>query len=95
MKTKVLKEIDSFSSLLCTCGKMNAAESIKKLFTYIVNQSWYPDKDNATNLETVMSSLIFSKSLNEYRNNYDIVKLIDIFMSNYLSKFWYEKEQTK
>lgn len=87
MKNKVLNEIKSFSSLLYTFGKVSAAEAVEKLFTDIINQSWDSDKDDKTNLDTVKSSLEFNKSLNAYNNNSDIVKLIDMFMSDRLSKF--------
>lgn len=37
MKNKILKKVDSFSALLYTFGKVNAAEGVKKFFTDIVN----------------------------------------------------------
>lgn len=87
MKNKILKEIDSFSALLYTFGKVNAAEGVKKFFTDIVNQIWDSNKEDETNLEAVKSSFKFNKALNTFHNNSDIVKCIDIFMSDYLSKF--------
>jgi hypothetical protein len=86
MKNKILKEIDSFSALLYTFGKANAAEGVKKFFTDIVNQTWDSNKDDETNLEAVKSSFNFNKALNAFHNNSDIVKCIDMFMSDYLSK---------
>ena len=86
MKNKILKEIDSFSALLYTFGKANAAEGVKKFFTDIVNQTWDSNKDDETNLEAVKSSFNFNKALNAFHNNSDIVKCIDMFMSDYLLK---------
>lgn len=86
MKNKILKEIDSFSALLCTFGKVNAAECVKKFFTDIVNQTWDSNKDDETNLKEVKSSFNFNKALNTFHNNSDIVKCIDMFMLDYLSK---------
>lgn len=86
MKNKILKEIDFFSSLLCTFGKVNAARGVKKFFTDIVNQTWDSNKDDETNLKEVKSSFNFNKALNAFNNNSDIVKCIDMFMSDYLGK---------
>ena len=83
MKSKILKEIDSFSSLLYTFGKINAAEGVKKFFTDIVNQSWDSNKDDETNLNLVKSSFNFNKA---FSNNSDIITCIDVFMSEYLNK---------
>lgn len=86
MKNKILKEINSFSALLYTFGKVNAAECVKKFFTDIVNQTWDYNKDDETNLKEVKSSFNFNKALNTFQNNSDIVKCIDIFMSDYLNE---------
>lgn len=86
MKNKILKEIDSFSSLLYTFGKVNAAEGVKKFFTDIVNQSWDSNKDDEANLKEVKTSFNVNKALNAFQNNSDIVKCIDIFMSEHLNK---------
>ena len=86
MKNKILKEIDSFSALLYTFGKINAAEGAKKFFTDIVNQAWDSNKDDETNLNLVKSSFNFNKALNTFHGNSDIVKCIDIFISDYLNK---------
>lgn len=87
MKNKILKEIESFSSILQMFGKVNAAQSAEKLFTDIVKQSWNSDKDDKTNLDEVKTSFEFNKSLNTFHNNTEIVKMIDLFMSEHLSKF--------
>lgn len=86
MKNKILQEIHSFSSILYTFGKVGAAEGVKKFFTDIVNHAWDSNKDDKTNLEAVKSSFEFNKALNTFNNNTDIVKCIDMFMSDYLSK---------
>ena len=86
MKSKILKEINSFSSLLYTFGKVNAAEGVKKFFTDIVNQAWDSNKDDETNLNSVKSSFNFNRALNTFNDNSDIVKCIDMFMSEYLNK---------
>lgn len=86
MKNKIIKQIDSFSALLCTFGKVNAAEGVKMFFIDIVNKTWDSNKDDETNLKSVKSSFNFNKALNTFNNNSDIVTCIDIFMSDYLSK---------
>lgn len=87
MKNKVLKEIESFTSILYMFGKINVAKGAEKLFTDIVNQSWDPNKDDETNLKAVRSSFNITKTMNEFHNNSDIVTCINLFMSEHLSKF--------
>ena len=86
MKNKIIKQIDSFSALLCTFGKVNAAEGVKKFFTDIVNQTWDSNKDDETNLKELKTSFNVNKALNAFHNNSDIVKCIDMFMSDYLNE---------
>lgn len=86
MKNKILKEIDSFVADLYLFGKINAAEGVKKFFTDMVNQSWDSNKDDETNLKEIKSLFNINKAINEFHNNSDIVKCIDIFMLDYLSK---------
>lgn len=86
MKNKILKEIDSFSALLYTFGKVNAAEGVKTFFIDIVNKTWDSNKDDETNLKAVKSSFNFNKALNTFNNNSDIVTCIDLFMSEYLNE---------
>ena len=52
----------------------------------IVNQAWDSNKDDETNLNLVKSSFNFNKALNTFHGNSDIVKCIDIFISDYLNK---------
>lgn len=86
MKNKILKKVDSFSALLYTLGKVNAAENVKKFFTNIVNQAWDSNKDDETNLNLVKSAFNVNKALNTFHGNSDIVKCIDTFISEYLNK---------
>ena len=85
MKTKLLKSIDSFISLLFTFGKVGYAEWAKSNFRQMVNNIWDEDKSYADNIKKIEECFDRSKTINELQGNVDAIKCIDAFLEG-----WFE-----